>query len=79
LKFFRERDFGTRISPYFPENEGTKDFALEKGTKAPEGTGAGAGTGAVAGGVLGWLVGIGAHWQFLVWVHFLPLTQSSLR
>ena len=60
MKFFGERDFGTRTSPYFPENEGTKDFALEKGTKAPEGTGAGAGTGAVAGGVLGWLVGIGA-------------------
>jgi hypothetical protein len=50
----------TDISVLFPENEGTKDFALEKGTKAPEGTAAGAGTGAVAGGVLGWLVGIGA-------------------
>ena len=60
MKFLGERDFGTRISPYFPENEGTKDFALEKGIKAPEGTAAGAGTGAVAGGVLGWLVGIGA-------------------
>ena len=50
----------TDISVLFSENEGTKDFALEKGTKAPEGTAAGAGTGAVAGGVLGWLVGIGA-------------------
>jgi Protein of unknown function (DUF3341) len=50
----------TDISVLFPENEGTKDFALEKGTKAPEGTAAGAGTGAVLGGTLGWLVGIGA-------------------
>src|SRR5579862_5809289 len=50
----------TDISVLFPENVGTKDFAHEKGTKAPEGATAGAGTGAVAGGVLGWLVGIGA-------------------
>jgi hypothetical protein len=49
----------TDISVLFPENEGTKDFALEKGTKAPEGTAAGAGTGAVIGGALGWLVSIG--------------------
>jgi hypothetical protein len=44
----------------FPHNEGTKDFATEKNTKAPEGTAAGAGTGAVIGGTLGWLAGIGA-------------------
>ena len=44
----------------FPENEGTKDFAHEKNTKAPEGTATGAGTGAVIGGGLGWLAGIGA-------------------
>jgi hypothetical protein len=50
----------TDISVLFPENEGTKDFALEKGTKAAEGTAAGAGTGAVVGGALGWLVGTGA-------------------
>jgi hypothetical protein len=50
----------TDISVLFPENAGSKDFAHEKGTKAPEGAAAGAGTGAVAGGVLGWLVGIGA-------------------
>jgi len=50
----------TDISMLFPENEGTKDFAHEKATKAPEGTAAGAGTGAVVGGTLGWLAGIGA-------------------
>jgi hypothetical protein len=50
----------TDISVLFPENVGTKDFAHEKGTKAPEGATTGAGTGAVVGGALGWLAGIGA-------------------
>src|SRR5258706_4686024 len=50
----------TDISVLFPENVGTKDFAHEKGSKAPEGASAGAGTGAVVGGALGWLAGIGA-------------------
>jgi Protein of unknown function (DUF3341) len=48
------------VSVLFPENQGTKDFAHEKNTKAPEGATTGAGTGAVLGGGLGWLVGIGA-------------------
>jgi len=43
---FRNAD----ISVLFPFNEGTKDFALEKGTKAPEGAAAGATSGAVIGG-----------------------------
>jgi hypothetical protein len=50
----------TDISVLFPENRGTKDFAHEKHTKAPEGATTGAGTGAVLGGTLGWLAGIGA-------------------
>ncbi len=50
----------TDISVLMPENQGTKDFAAEKNTKAPEGAATGAGTGAVVGGGLGWLVGIGA-------------------
>lgn len=50
----------TDISVLFPHNEGTKDFAHEKGTKAPEGAAAGAGTGAVIGGALGWLAGVGS-------------------
>jgi hypothetical protein len=50
----------TDISVLFPANAGTKDFAHEKGTKAPEGATAGGGTGAVVGGALGWLAGIGA-------------------
>src|SRR5207244_5517018 len=53
---FRNSD----ISVLFPENTGTKDFAHEKNTKAPEGATTGAGTGAVLGGGLGWLAGIGA-------------------
>lgn len=50
----------TDISVLLPDNVGTKDFAHEKGTKAPEGTAAGATAGAVVGGGLGWLAGIGA-------------------
>ena len=48
------------VSALFPENQGTKDFAHQKNTKAPEGATTGAGTGAVLGGGLGWLAGIGA-------------------
>jgi hypothetical protein len=50
----------TDISVLFPGNVGTKDFAHEKHTKAPEGATTGAGTGVVVGGTLGWLAGIGA-------------------
>jgi len=49
----------TDISVMFPENVGTKDFAHEKGTKAPEGAAAGASTGGIIGGAVGWLAGIG--------------------
>lgn len=58
----RLKDAGYRntdISVLFPHNAGSKDFATEKGTKAPEGAVAGAGAGAVVGGALGWLAGIG--------------------
>ncbi|MBI1898876.1 MAG: DUF3341 domain-containing protein [Acidobacteria bacterium] len=57
----REAGFrNTDVSVLLPDNEGTKDFAHEKQTKAPEGAVAGGATGAVIGGALGWLVGIGA-------------------
>ena len=46
------------ISVLFPQDGGTKEFAVEKATKAPEGATTGAGTGAVLGGALGWLAGI---------------------
>jgi hypothetical protein len=48
------------ISVLLPDKAGTKDFAHEQHTKAPEGAVTGAGTGGVLGGALGWLVGIGA-------------------
>ena len=48
------------ISVLFPDKSGTRDFAHEQHTKAPEGAATGAGTGGVLGGALGWLVGIGA-------------------
>jgi hypothetical protein len=47
------------ISVLFPDKSGTRDFAHEQHTKAPEGAAAGAGTGGILGGALGWLVGIG--------------------
>jgi len=50
----------TDVSVLFPDNQGTKDFAHEKNTKAPEGTATGAVAGGITGGVLGWLTGIGA-------------------
>src|SRR5580765_7245732 len=55
-KGFRNTD----ISVLFSENVGRKDFAHEKGTKAPEGMATGATAGAIVGGALGWLAGIGA-------------------
>jgi hypothetical protein len=53
---FRNAD----VSVLFSDNQGTKDFAHEKNTKAPEGATTGAAAGGLAGGVLGWLTGIGA-------------------
>ncbi len=53
---FRQDD----ISVLFADKSGTRNFSLEKHTKASEGAAAGAGTGAILGGALGWLVGIGA-------------------
>ena len=48
------------ISALFPDKSGTKDFAHEQNTKAPEGAATGAGVGGALGGGLGWLAGIGA-------------------
>lgn len=51
---------GNDISALFPDKSGTRDFAHEQHTKAPEGAAAGAGTGGILGGALGWLAGVGA-------------------
>ena len=48
------------ISVLLPDKQGTRDFAHEQHTKAPEGAATGAVTGGVLGGVTGWLVGIGS-------------------
>lgn len=53
---FSEND----VSVLFPDKKGTKDFAHEQHTKAPEGAATGATGGALLGGALGWMVGIGA-------------------
>jgi hypothetical protein len=47
------------ISVLYPDKTGTRDFAHEHETKAPEGAATGAGTGGIIGGTLGWLAGIG--------------------
>jgi hypothetical protein len=47
------------VSVLFPDTAGTRDFAHEKNTKAPEGAITGAGAGGVLGGTLGLLAGIG--------------------
>ena len=56
----REGFSNNDISALFPDKSGTRDFAHQKGTKAPEGIATGASTGGVVGGALGWLAGIGA-------------------
>lgn len=48
------------VSVLFPDKEGTRDFAHEKSTKAPEGAIGGVGVGGALGGTLGLLAGIGA-------------------
>ncbi len=48
------------ISVLLQDNQGSKDFAHEKHTKAPEGTATGVTAGGVIGGALGLLAGIGA-------------------
>jgi len=51
---------GDDVSVLFPDRAGTKDFAHEHHTKAPEGAATGAGAGGVLGGTLGWLAGVGS-------------------
>ncbi len=48
------------VSALLPEGDQTKQFAIEKGTKAPDGATAGGASGAILGGALGWLAGIGS-------------------
>ncbi len=48
------------VSVLMADKSGTRDFATEKNTKAPEGTTTGAGVGGTLGGTLGLLAGIGA-------------------
>ena len=48
------------VSVLLPDKAGTREFAHEHHTKAPEGAVTGASTGGVLGGVVGWLAGIGS-------------------
>lgn len=57
----RSDGFSTNdISVLLPDEQGTRDFAHEQNTKAPEGAVAGASAGGLVGGTLGVLAGIGA-------------------
>ena len=55
-----ERFSNADISVLLPDSQGSKDFAHEKHTKAPEGTTTGVAAGGTIGGALGLLAGIGA-------------------
>jgi rhodanese-related sulfurtransferase len=48
------------VSVLMPDKQGSRDFATEKNTKAPEGTTTGVVSGGAIGGTLGLLAGIGA-------------------
>ena len=48
------------VSVLLPDRAGSRDFAHEHHTKAPEGAATGAVFGGLAAGALGWLVGIGS-------------------
>ena len=48
------------VSVLFPDKGGTRDFAHEHHTKAPEGAAAGGIAGGAVGMTLGWLAGIGS-------------------
>ena len=48
------------VSVLMSDVKGSRDFAAEKNTKAPEGTATGVGVGGVVGGTIGLLAGIGA-------------------
>src|SRR6185295_18461151 len=55
-----ERFSNSDVSVLMPDSQGSKDFAHEKNTKAPEGTTTGVAAGGTIGGTLGLLAGIGA-------------------
>jgi len=56
----KDAGFTDEISVLMPDKGGSRDFAHEHHTKAPEGAMTGGGAGGVLGGALGWLVGIGS-------------------
>jgi hypothetical protein len=58
--FVRDSFSNDDISVLAPDRQGTKDFAHEKHTKAPEGATTGVAAGGALGGTLGLLAGVGA-------------------
>mgnify|MGYP003693896133 CR=1 FL=1 len=66
------------VSVLLPDHQGSRDFAHEKHTKAPEGTTTGVAAGGTIGGTLGLLAGIGAL-AIRAWGRSLPPVPSSAR
>lgn len=61
LDALRQSGFSAEeVSALLPDGDQTRQFAFEKGTKAPEGAATGGVAGAVLGGAFGWLAGIGS-------------------
>lgn len=61
MEAFRSAGFRSAdISVLYPDNLGSKDFAHERHSKAPEGAVVGGGSGAAVGAAIGWLTGAGA-------------------
>lgn len=61
IRRLKDAGFGDNdISVLLPDKSGTRDFAHEQHTKAPEGATTGASAGGVLGGTVGLLAGLGA-------------------
>lgn len=64
----------TDVAALVPENQGSKDFAHEKHSKAPEGFLTGAIIGGIIGGILGWLFASGV----IVASSLAPLANAGI-
>jgi hypothetical protein len=63
----------TDIAALVPENQGSKDIAHQKHSKAPEGALFGGVIGGIAGGVLAWLIAMG----IIAVPQFAPLAKAG--
>ena len=67
------------VSVLLSDKQGTRDFAHEKNTKAPEGATTGVATGGILGGTIGWLLlGVGQSFASLVTIPVVAATTALL-